>query len=109
MQPGRCSMIPRHDDSRGRTPPSPAKRPVAWYRARGQATDRLDLVIATRDDDRMVGEAVLGDLDADNHGCGFRTSLVGPSVGSCRPAYGSRRRPVVGAAAGACQVRRGGS
>jgi hypothetical protein len=24
-----CSMIPRHDDSRGRTPPSPAKRPVA--------------------------------------------------------------------------------
>lgn len=51
-----------------------------WYRTRGQTTDRLDLAIATRDDDRMVGEAVLHELDVDNHSCGFRISLVGPSV-----------------------------
>lgn len=51
-----------------------------WYRARGQTSDRLDLVVATRTDDRMVGEAVLSDLDVDNHSCGFRISLVGPSV-----------------------------
>lgn len=51
-----------------------------WYRTRGQTTDRLDLVIATRDDDRMVGEAVLNELDVDNRSCGFRISLLGPSV-----------------------------
>lgn len=51
-----------------------------WYRTRGQTADRLDLVIAARNDDRMVGEAVLNDLDVDNRSCGFRISLLGPSV-----------------------------
>jgi RimJ/RimL family protein N-acetyltransferase len=51
-----------------------------WYRSRGQADDRLDLVVASRHDDRLVGEAVLNDLDADNHSCTYRISLAGPSV-----------------------------
>lgn len=51
-----------------------------WYRNRGTEDDRLDLVIARRHDDRLVGEAVLNDLDVDNHSCSFRISLVGPSV-----------------------------
>lgn len=51
-----------------------------WYRARGQTTDRLDLAIATQEEDRFVGEAVLHELDADNRSCGFRISLRGPSV-----------------------------
>jgi len=51
-----------------------------WYRNRGQTTDRLDLAIATRADDRMVGEAVLNELDVDNHSCAFRISLTGSAV-----------------------------
>lgn len=51
-----------------------------WYRTRGQTTDRLDLAITVRDEDRMIGEAVLNDLDVDNHSCGFRISLLGPAV-----------------------------
>jgi RimJ/RimL family protein N-acetyltransferase len=51
-----------------------------WYRSRGEDDDRLDLVVASRHDDRLVGEAVLNDLDGDNHSCAFRISLAGPSV-----------------------------
>lgn len=54
-----------------------------WYRSRGESIERLDLAIATRDDDRMVGEAVLNDLDVDNRSCGFRISLTGPAVFGC--------------------------
>ncbi len=52
----------------------------AWYRTRGEKTDRLDLVVADREDDRCVGEVVLNDLDPDNLSCAFRISLVGPEV-----------------------------
>jgi RimJ/RimL family protein N-acetyltransferase len=51
-----------------------------WYRARGETNDRLDLAIATLEDDRFVGEAVLNQLDVDNRSCAFRISLRGPSV-----------------------------
>lgn len=50
-----------------------------WYRSRGQDTDRLDLAIATLEDDTCVGEVVINDLDAGNRSCGFRISLTGPS------------------------------
>lgn len=51
-----------------------------WYRSRGHDTDRLDLAIATMEDDRCVGEAVITGLDVANRNCGFRISLLGPSV-----------------------------
>lgn len=51
-----------------------------WYRSRGQDTDRLDLAIATMEDDRCVGEAVITGLDVANRSCGFRICLLGPSV-----------------------------
>jgi RimJ/RimL family protein N-acetyltransferase len=51
-----------------------------WYRTRGIASDRLDLAIATLDDDRCIGEMALTELDADNRSCGSRISLVGPDV-----------------------------
>jgi RimJ/RimL family protein N-acetyltransferase len=51
-----------------------------WYRTRGLSNDRLDLAVATRADDRCIGEVVLNDLDPPNRSCGFRISLLGPSV-----------------------------
>lgn len=51
-----------------------------WYRTRGAQDDRLDLVVATSDEDRCVGEVVLNHLDVDNAACGFRISLAGPAV-----------------------------
>lgn len=51
-----------------------------WYRSRGQDSTRLDLAVATLDDDQCVGEAVLNDLDPDNRSCGFRISLRGPAL-----------------------------
>ncbi len=51
-----------------------------WYRTRGLTPDRLDLAVATRGDDRCVGEVVLNDLDPDNRSCSLRLSLIGPSV-----------------------------
>lgn len=52
----------------------------AWCRSRNVQEDRLDLVIATLDDDACVGEVVLHELDPDNASCGFRISLVGPQA-----------------------------
>lgn len=51
-----------------------------WYRSRPSQTDRLDLAITDREDDRLVGEAVLHELDVANRSCGFRISLLGPEV-----------------------------
>jgi RimJ/RimL family protein N-acetyltransferase len=51
-----------------------------WYRSRGEDSDRLDLAIATAEDDRCVGEVVLNGLDPANRSCAFRISLIGPSV-----------------------------
>jgi RimJ/RimL family protein N-acetyltransferase len=51
-----------------------------WYRSRPDQVDRLDLAVARRDDDRLVGEVVLHELDRDNRSCGFRISLLGPEV-----------------------------
>jgi RimJ/RimL family protein N-acetyltransferase len=53
----------------------------AWYGSRrGEHDDRLDLAIATLDDDQCVGEVVLGGLDPDNASCWFRIGLIGPEV-----------------------------
>jgi RimJ/RimL family protein N-acetyltransferase len=52
----------------------------AWYGSRGEDDDRLDLAIATLDDDQCVGEVVLGGLDPDNASCWFRIGLIGPEV-----------------------------
>lgn len=62
-----------------------------WYRSRPRQTDRLDLAIAHREDDGLVGEAVLHELDVDNLSCGFRISLLGPETfghgyGTCHDA-----------------------
>lgn len=51
-----------------------------WYASRGATTDRLDLAIATLEDDVLVGEVVLHELDPANHSCGFRISLRDPTV-----------------------------
>lgn len=51
-----------------------------WYRSRGRDADRLDLAVATLEDDRCVGEAVLNGLDVANRSCGFRICLLGRSV-----------------------------
>ncbi|WP_030196923.1 GNAT family N-acetyltransferase [Streptomyces sp. NRRL S-87] len=53
----------------------------AWYGSRGDQDDRLDLAVVDRTSDRVVGEAVLNDWDADNESCGFRISLVPAALG----------------------------
>jgi RimJ/RimL family protein N-acetyltransferase len=51
-----------------------------WYRSRGQDTDRLDLAIATLDDDRSVGEVAVMDLEPTNRSCSFRIGLSHPDL-----------------------------
>lgn len=51
-----------------------------WYSTRDTQRDRLDLAIATIDDDACVGEIVLNDLDSHNRACSLRISLMGPGV-----------------------------
>lgn len=48
-----------------------------WYASRAEQHDRLDLAIVERSTGECVGEAVLNDLDARNHGCSFRIALFG--------------------------------
>jgi RimJ/RimL family protein N-acetyltransferase len=47
-----------------------------WYRTRADHTDRLDLAIVERATGEYAGEAVLTDLDAENHSCSFRIALA---------------------------------
>jgi RimJ/RimL family protein N-acetyltransferase len=51
---------------------------ATWTASRGDADDRLDLVIVDRASGAVVGEVVINDWDADNLSCGFRIG-IGPA------------------------------
>jgi RimJ/RimL family protein N-acetyltransferase len=50
-----------------------------WYATRSEQTDRVDWAIQENGTGRWAGEAVLNELDADNHSCAFRILLQGPA------------------------------
>lgn len=47
-----------------------------WYETRAEQTDRLDLAVIDRANDRCVGEAVMNEWEAQNQSCNFRI-LIG--------------------------------
>lgn len=51
-----------------------------WVATRRDHHDRADWAIVRRDDEQVLGEAVLHELDAANAAAGFRISLAGPQV-----------------------------
>lgn len=54
------------------------ERTLAWYRSRAAQGDRLDLAIVDVQSGECVGEAVLNEVDPENHSCNFRI-LMGPA------------------------------
>jgi RimJ/RimL family protein N-acetyltransferase len=53
---------------------------LTWLESRAEAPERADWAIVDAATGAFLGEAVLLDVDADNHSGGFRIALRGPDV-----------------------------
>lgn len=56
----------------------PDERLREWYTTRNQQPDRLDLAIVDKESGKLVGEAVINEVDTGNRSASFRI-LIGPA------------------------------